>query len=426
MRLLDAIASSLDVPPELGGTSDDGLLLKARKQTSKPVLQFSQYPMSVDSRTFANARSDSNPSGDLRSLFAFRQLVDPVPELSERYFPGIDSTEATYGQILRGASVQDESAYTGDLIASSAKQFEERSFSNMDGSPGSWRPIYAVPDDWWDPSKVDRYQTMDLDLETPYEESSSYLRIGEARTAQLSTAGDVPTSTPLDPRTTLRSISLKCQVVTLRRPWFNSMLFESAGWYLSRQPEGFCSSGTVADNDGVLPLLPIGMLLARDISIDAAWAGPDQAVIDAAHAEQKPVFVGPLPLQSNGASTNVQIIAWISSLVPFSPQASDLRRGAVVVRNTGAFVARFSMSWTERGKGMSNTSGSFRVLSSKTVPIPADARDISLKVEIMTFPSPLETWATVATRELPLPAEKFYEVSGSTLAPKFKEIPAGD
>ena len=32
-------------------------------------------------------------------------------------------------------------------------------------------------------------------------------------------------------------------------------------------------------NSGVLPLLPTGMLLAKDVSIDVAWGNADQALL---------------------------------------------------------------------------------------------------------------------------------------------------
>ena len=424
MRLLDALARSVGMAEH--AAMGDTAAVSRSVRSDKPVLQFTPFPITLDPDIYRNPRSDSNPNGDLRTLFAFRQLVDPVPSFSEYYNPRGNSTEAVYGQIVEGASVGVDDRFTTGVIADARRKFSENYFADMDGTPGKWRPVYAVPENWYDTSIPGRFRDLDIDLDDQGGNDGPFTMIGHPGELQLSVGGDLASKASLDPETKIRSVRMKYLLVQFRRPWLNFLLFESGGWYLSRQPEGFCSSGKTDENAGVLPLLPTGMLLARDISIDVEWSEREQAFLDAAASSRKPAFLGPLPLHSQGSSTSLQVVGWISSLVPYSPKASDLRPGSFLVRNNGAFVARFSAAWQQGGRPATKESGSFPVLAAKSIDIPADVRNVSIKIEIMTFPEPVETWKTVATHQFDTPVKKCYELSGVTWKPALTEIPCAE
>jgi hypothetical protein len=70
---------------------------------AKPVLQINRFPVSIDTGMYQNALSGGNPKGDMRSLFAFHQLVDPVPAYTRSYSPSTGSTQQIYESLLRGA-----------------------------------------------------------------------------------------------------------------------------------------------------------------------------------------------------------------------------------------------------------------------------------------------------------------------------------
>jgi len=424
MNLLDAIARSVGIEYDEAIAASADLLRSAQKDitaSSKPVFQFNPFPITLDANIYRNPRSDSNPGGDLRSLFAFRLIVDPVPSFSHYYSPSGRSTEEIYGQIVEGVSVAVHSPFTEQVIADAKRQFYEGGFANMDGTPGQWHPVYAVPEDWYDTSQGGRYKDLDFDLSDQGGKDGRFTVIGGQSDLQLSVGGGLGSSASLDPRTKIRSVTMKYLLVQFRRPWLNFLLFESAGWCLSSQPQGFCSSGKTDENSGVLPLLPTGMLLAKDISIDVEWSKADQAFLESAKSSKQPVFLGPLALQPQGSSSSLQVIGWISSLVPYSPKASDLRPGSILVANKGAFVSRFSVGWQQNGRPTANESGSFPALAAKDIRIPPDARNVSIKIEIMTFPKPFETWKTVATYEFDTPVRKCYELSGETWSPIIKE-----
>ncbi len=426
MNLLDAIARSIGNE----GSEPASLALslprteRSAVAASKPVLQFSPLPITIDPDEYQDPHSDSNPAGGYLSLYRFRELVDPVPAFSRYYSPSGNSTEDIYGKIVNGLAVKAGSPFAAGLKADAQHKFQESGFANMDGIPGNWRPVYAVPEDWYDTSRGDRYKELSFDLNDPGGEDGPFARIGGERPLQLSLGGGLGDSVALDPETRIRSVRMNYLLVQFRRPWLNSMLFAAEGWYLSGQPEGWCSSGKTDVNPGVLPLLPTGMLLARDVSLDVAWSRKDQAFLDSASAAEKAVFLGPLALHPQASSSSLQIIGWISSLVPYSPRTSDLQPGSILIRNQGAFVARFSVAWQQSGQPTTEESGSFPVLAAKYIRIPPAATNVSVKIEIMTFPAPFETWKTVAAHTFDQPVTKCYELAGETWNAKLREIPS--
>jgi hypothetical protein len=428
MNLFDAIARS--VGSEL---SESAILPRDPRPSersivaaSKPVLQFNPLPITIDPDAYEKPLTDSNPGGSYLTLFRFSQLVDPVPAFSRYYSQSGKSTEEYYGKILNGMAVKEGNTFVARLKAEAQQKFEGSVFVNMGGIPGNWRPTYAVPDDWYDTSQIDRYKDLEFDLSDEGERDGPFTLIGSERPMQLSLGEDRGSSASLDPGTRIRSVKMKYLLVQFRRPWLNTLLFESEGWYLSGQPQGWCSSGKTDENSGVLPLLSTGMLLARDISIDAEWSARDQAFLDSARSSEKPVFLGPLSLTPPRSSSSLQIIGWISSLVPYSPRASDLRPGSILIRNQGAFVSRFSVQWQRSGRPATEESGNFPVLAAKSIRIPPDATNVSVKIEIMTFPEPFETWKTVAVYPFDKPVTKCYEITGETWNANLREIPCAE
>lgn len=288
--------------------------------STRLVLQFNALPMTLDTREYRNARSGSNPEGDLKALFKFRELVDPVPSFTHYYGPSGISTEKIYGQIVNGASVSSDSPFTAGVIADVQKQFAENHFPDMDGTPGTWRPVYADPEDWCDALRDDRFKQIAVDLDDLAGEEGTYAIIGEPTPLKLSVGMDSHLSWDIDPETKVRSGRMKYLEVKFNRPWLDLLLFKTRGWHLSGQNEGFCSSGSMDENCGIIPLVPVGLLLAKDTSVDVEWSKKDQVMIDSAKSSKNPVFLGPITLEPQGLSSTLQVICWINALVPHSPQ----------------------------------------------------------------------------------------------------------
>lgn len=135
-----------------------------------------------------------------------------------------------------------------------------------------------------------------------------------------------------------------------------------------------------------------------------------------------PVSLGPFLLSAPGdARSTLHVIGWTSDLVPFSPKMTKNAAGSILVDNRGGFVVRFSVEWNEGAERHSQPSGNFPVLASKEIGIPVNASKVVVKIEIMTFPAPAETWKTVAALPFDRPVVKKYVLSGTTFDPIFKE-----
>ncbi len=92
--------------------------------------------------------------------------------------------------------------------------------------------------------------------------------------------------------------------------------------------------------------------------------------------------------------------------------------GSITVRNEGGYIARFSVTYKIDGKENKTSSGSFTLGVSKTVDIPAQAKDIHVKIEDEWFPG---QWTTIAVRDYATPVTKRFIVGGTTLMPTIKE-----
>lgn len=276
------------------------------------VLQYLPLPVTLDSRRYRDALSSSNPKGDLLPLRAFRDLVDPLPTFTT-YYGGQGSTEMVYSMIVHSATAPAQASFARGVIADSRQRLAQQAYSGLDQLPGTWCPVFASPGDWAEETPESRFADLSVDLEDAGTGTSPFAFIGRAPRIAFQTAqGQVP----VHPDTTITAVRMKYLLVTLQRPWLNTTLFATNGWRLPDQPSGFCSSGRLDDNDGVMPLLPTALLLARDVEVEADWARSDQQLLD--RGEYRGISLGPLPLGEHADST-LHVIAWVSALVPRAP-----------------------------------------------------------------------------------------------------------
>ena len=96
--------------------------------------------------------------------------------------------------------------------------------------------------------------------------------------------------------------------------------------------------------------------------------------------------------------------------------------GSITVTNHGAYVARFSVSWSLNNQPDSQSSGNFTAGVSKTITIPAGAVNISVLAEEATglVWSP---WSTIFQKNFPAPVTNCYDVTGTTLDNHYKQVP---
>ncbi len=329
---------------------------------AKPVFQLSYFPLVIDPSDYANPQSSTNPNGSYLSLYAFHQLVDPIPTFTRYYSPTNASTERVYSNLVNGASVVPGSEYARQIISSAQETFSHSKLPNFSGVPGTWHPDYATPEDWWDTSQVNRFKTITIDLENLGSEDGPYtiLNRGQGEEELSWRIGNSQNFSnevkAVDRNTKLKSLSFKYLEVQVRRTaWLDYQVFQTQGWYLQGQPKGFCSTGTKGNNSGIIPLIPTSFLIAIDAEISADWATADRRILDMAVKGNRFISFGAFALSSGQLQQSLlrklpttpsiskytpafkanlknvntitspawQIVAWISSLVPLSPQTED-------------------------------------------------------------------------------------------------------
>lgn len=324
MEVLTALANEISTNGHGVKTAARASSLEAKSLDAKPILQLNPFPTTLNTDLYKNPLSSLNPNGDIRSLFRFRQLVDPIPHLNRFYSASSGSTQNIYEEIVGGAAAPLSSSFSTQVIHDAQKKLKENAFERMDGLSGSWCPIYASPQDWYE-AKIDRFKNITLDDLKGGDNYSSFNLLGGEENLKLQAGTKTCT---LSKDTTIHSIEMKYLLVSFRRPWFNSILFDMNDWFLAGQGAGFCSSGNLEVNTGVLPLIPTGMIIGKEVSVNADWSKNDNAFLQGVKSTKEEVFLGPFRASSTKAADNiVEVIAWISDLIPYSPKMASLPKG---------------------------------------------------------------------------------------------------
>lgn len=302
----------------------DGSVLseKSFTTTTKPILQLNAFPVTLNPDLYANAYSTDNPHGSYTSLWAFRELVDPIPSFSKYYTPSTASTESTYSNILKGASAVGKSNFTAQVIASALKTLEDNSLSDMNGTPGTWCPINATPSDWYQTDNG-RYRKINFDLTKAGDPDSPFAVIGgkdsTANQLKFISSDDKVEKKQLDSKSKVNNISMKYLQVSLSRDWYSDILFRISGWKLSGQDKGFCSSGNLKENNGVFPIIPSSIILGCEVRVDADWSNSDKKRIEVSLKKGEQISLDNLVIHPKDGMSDLQLIGWVTSLIPFSP-----------------------------------------------------------------------------------------------------------
>lgn len=293
---------------------------------NRPVLQLNALPMTLSPKTYENAHSSVNPNGSFNSLYAFSQLVNPVPSFTEYYSASLNTISSVYNNLLHGASVRSKEKYTESVIASALQTYDSADFANMDGIPDSWYPVYATPVDWYETSDLGRFSEITLDLTGNDTDEGPYQVLKSSDNNILSNlikSGN-GLSVPFDKGTSLKSVKFKYLEVRLNRPWLNFEVITLDGWFIKGQEAGFFSSGSTDNNKGIMPLITTSMLVAIDVDLAAEWSVKDQQVLDDTKQKGEQIAVGPFVTNSDSDSPGeLHVIGWISQLVPLAPQIDN-------------------------------------------------------------------------------------------------------
>lgn len=135
-------------------------------------------------------------------------------------------------------------------------------------------------------------------------------------------------------------ISAKIAKVNIMRPWFSESLFRLGNWSNNMFEAGGLSNGKIDSSNAsnYIPMYPVAFLVAKDISIKADFSHEEEEHIKNSVKSSASVGYGPFSIggsygygsaEDNFSSNfqdgeikvpGMQIIAWVSKVVPFSPK----------------------------------------------------------------------------------------------------------
>lgn len=143
----------------------------------------------------------------------------------------------------------------------------------------------------------------------------------------------------MDAQTTNVQVSFMYKLVTINRPWLTLSILGTQGWDLSNlYSKGQISNGSKLNQlNAKMPLMPTGFVIAKQIKITAKWSQQDLEYIKKQTSAGGGFSIGPFSIGGSytGSSTHstytssingdtivapdMQIIGWLSQVVPYAP-----------------------------------------------------------------------------------------------------------
>jgi len=228
--------------------------------------------ISINESEYSNVWSPQNLHGSQFATEKFSELVNNIPSLSQNYSNSGRKVEEQYGQVVQFATPDlgegipaDRQSQLVDQLASALQQarrlFETSSLASLRDPTIQYHPSYAIPDNW----------------------------AGQNASGNWSSAVQ-----PIQIDNSSVSLSLKYFSVSIIRPWFMLSLFDLPNWTLP-SGAGSLSNGKTDSNQGSFALLPVSIIMVRDImAVDAS---------------------GNTLYQDMG----LKLLAFVNKVIPFSP-----------------------------------------------------------------------------------------------------------
>jgi hypothetical protein len=228
--------------------------------------------ISINESEYANAWSPQNLQGSQFATEKFSELVNSIPSLSQSYSNSVRKVEEQYGQVVQFATPDigegipaDRQSELGGQLTSALQQarrlFETSSLASLRDPSIQYHPSYAIPDNWAEQNASGNWSSV---VQTIQVDNSSV------------------------------KLSLKYLSVNIIRHWFMISLFDLPSWTLP-SGVGSLSSGKIDSNQGSFPLLPLSIIMVRDImAVDASGNTLYQDI-------------------------ELQLIAFVNKVMPFSP-----------------------------------------------------------------------------------------------------------
>jgi hypothetical protein len=128
---------------------------------------------------------------------------------------------------------------------------------------------------------------------------------------------------PVSPASKNFAISFRYAQVTISRPWLKLALLTTGNWYIPGTAASAYATGTTSGNTGMFPLLPTSFIVIRNLKITANWSAEDRANASKAAAFGPFSTVGATFNQDTLEIPGLQVVAWLSRLMPPLPPLKD-------------------------------------------------------------------------------------------------------
>lgn len=145
--------------------------------------------------------------------------------------------------------------------------------------------------------------------------------------------------------TNLDSVEISAEIakVDIQRQWFNDAFFRINGWYNNYVPTvGSISNGKMdsTNKNNKIPMYPVSFIVARNIKIKADFSDEDKTFLSQNVDAKSSIGIGPFSISGGYSHGNqdesfesaiaggeitvpgMQIIGWVSRLIPISPQVA--------------------------------------------------------------------------------------------------------
>lgn len=231
---------------------------------------------------------------------------------------------------------------TSAIIAGAQKDVSDTNWKAAGPAGQPWLLSYALPGDWASGSVgATDFSLKSSVLNTQSDSNFNSYGGGASWGFGLWSVGgsfnhtDGETSFHMDANTV--AIKAKLTLVRVMRPWLNSLLFRTAGWWEKDQPINGISNGALKDNSSkMLPLMPTAFVVMSEVEITADFSAEDKKHIESATSGSTSVGWGPFSIGGNYshseshdkfASTfdsgtikvpGMQVVAWVSEITPAS------------------------------------------------------------------------------------------------------------
>ena len=333
------------------GRTDGPDLVAYNDNMDDYVTQISLYRAAYNS--FLDEMSD--PEGDRKKAQRDWQAKEPM--LGNNIKKAFNKLTAGNGKYVEQALAILKTSINDGVRRALELSQENVAKERMNASSlgmGDWLLSYAMPENWETDEMLVNYTDFTINSENLKEHSDSTEHKFGLDTSFNSGLWKVSASASGERAESHRSmegekveISAKIAKVSIMRPWFDESIFKVGGWFTNKGPNetatGFISNGKMdsSNRNSLIPMYPVAFIVARDITIKAELSKEEESMLKESYSAETSVGWGPFSIGGNYSYGHtdenfqselqngvikvpgMQVIGWVSRIVPFSPVLSE-------------------------------------------------------------------------------------------------------